>query len=371
MECIFCGPVNEYVNLANSFSQDLSETLLVGVRALFLSLAGVWVTITGLKLIVGAIDSRKIAHEFIYLIIAAGLLNAQGADMANTIYRASLSTMAGAAAMVLTTGALATKTDIAGNTATPPDAPRSQIAGLEGMTMLISTAEQSMRVMLTAAGVMWEHGKFGWIAAPLIILPYGLHLIIFSSQIVISIFRILLISLFSPLMMMAVGFGFMRSLMTSGLRTLLASMLILFASTAALALCMYGVASLNMGDALVDGSVKAMIAADNPRLWVVIIMGWVGLVLQGEAVAIASALAQSSLTGQTAAALTGATLLPVWGALKGTVWGGKMAAKGAKWAAGKNIDAMGQMANTMAGDGGGGGKSALRERMNNPGIDVR
>lgn len=367
-ECIFCGPVNEYITLADSFSQDLSETLLVGVRALFISLAGVWVTITGLKIIIGAIDGRKSTHEFIYLIIAAGLLNAQGADLANTIYRASLSTMAGAAAMVLTTGAVSENTSP--KVKIPPDSASSQITGLDGLTMLIYTAEESMGDVLTAAGILWGEGKFGYVAAPLLLLPYGLHLIIFSAQIVVSIFRVLLISLFSPLMMMAFGFGFMRNLTSNGLKTLLASMLILFASTAALAVCLYGVRSLNLGDEIASEAVEEMAQSDNPRLWVVIIMGWVGLVLQGEAVAIASGLAQSMLTGGTAAALTGGALLPVWGALKGTVWGAKVAAKGAAVATGRNAGGMADMANTMAGDHGGGtGKSALRHRLDNPGID--
>lgn len=358
-ECIFCGPVNEYVNLANSFSQDLSETLLFGVRALFLSLAGVWVTITGLKMIIGAIDEKKIAHEFLYLIIAAGLLNAQGADLANTIYRASLSTMAGAAAMVLTAGPLAENTNP--KATTPPDSTESDISGLDGLTMLIYTAEISMGDVLTAAKVLWGEGDFGYVAAPLLLLPYGLHMIIFSAQIVISIFRVLLISLFSPLMMMALGFGFMRSLTTSGLKTLLASMLILFASTSALAVCLYGVRSLHIGDAIETGAVEEMAEADNVRLWVVIIMGWVGLLLQAEAVAIASALAQSALSAQTAAAMTGAALLPVFGAAKLGMGALGNFASNVSPHASKGIDAL---RGKPSGD-----KGSLSDRLDNPGID--
>lgn len=359
VECIFCGPVNEYVNLANSFSQDLSATLLFGVRALFLSLAGVWATLTGLKIIIGAIDEKKIAHEFIYIIIAAGLLNAQGTDMANTIYRASLSTMAGAAAMVLTTGPLAENSDLKAKT--PPNSTDSQIDGLDGMSTLIYTAERSIREVKFAAGVLWKEGDFGYIAAPLLIIPYGILIVLFAAELIVSIFSILLISLFAPAMMMAFGFGWLRSLTTSGLKATIAVILILFASSAALAFCLYGVRSLGLDQAIKNDEIESMARSDNVKLWVVIIMGWVGVLLLGRATAIATSLAQSALDGRTTAALAGGAMLPVLGAVKlGMGALGNFASNVSPHAA-KGIDAL---RGKPSGD-----KGSLSDRLDNPGID--
>lgn len=351
--------MNEYVNLANSFSQDLSETLLVGVRALFISLAGIWATLTGLKIIIGAIDEKKIAHEFIYIIIAAGLLNAQGTDMANTIYRASLSTMAGAAAMVLTTGPLAENSDTKAET--PPNNADSQIDGLDGMSMLIYTAEQSLREVKFAAGVLWEKGKFGWVAAALLIFPYGILIILFAAELIVSIFSVLLISLFSPVMMMAFGFGFLRSLTTSGLKALLATILTLFATSAALALCLYGVRSLGLDQAIQADEIQEMARSDNVKLWVVIIMGWVGVLLLSRASAIANSLAQSALDGRTTAALAGAAMLPVFGAAKLGMGALGNFASNVSPHASKGIDAL---RGKPSGD-----KGSLSDRLDNPGID--
>lgn len=365
-ECIFCGPVNEYVNLANSFSQDLSETLLVAVTALFASLTGLWLSIAGIQIILGKLDGLKFAHEFSYLIIAAGLLNAQGADMANTIYRASLATMSGAAAMVLTVGPLADQTEPAADT--PPETTSSGIDNLDGMTMLVYTAEKGIRVMLDVAGNLWSENTEGKFLAVILALPYCILLILYTAQVLISIFRVLMLSLFSPLLMMAVGFGFLRPLMVSGLQTLLASFLVLFASTAALAVCLYGVATLGMGDPVNGPDISDMADFNSIKTWVIIIMGWVGFAFQTEGTSLANSIARSALTNQASAAIakgvSGTALAAAaspWKGGKALYKGGKSAYKGGKAVVG----AAQWTVNTLNSRG-----RSASERLDTPGIDT-
>ena len=58
--CFTCGVVNEYVTLANAFTQDLSTVLVDPLWVIFLSLAGLWIVIHGIKMVLGSESGRKI-----------------------------------------------------------------------------------------------------------------------------------------------------------------------------------------------------------------------------------------------------------------------------------------------------------------------
>lgn len=373
LECIFCPAVNKYVTLANSFSQDLSATLSTPIIAIFVALVGVWLSITGIRIILGSLDSRKFALEGAYIIIAAGLLSSQGTQMANTVYSATLSTMAGASAMVLTVGPLGKQVEATKFVKSPTDTAGSEINNLDGLGMLVYTAENGVFGLFSMAGSIWDQGGFTnplpLVAATMMVLPYALLMVAYAAQVLICVFRVLMISLFSPMLVAALGFDFLRAMTWSGLRALLASFMVLFASTAALAVCLYGVAMLEIGKAEATSAVAPLAEFDSVGLWLVIILGWCGMAFQSEGVGLANSITGAQLTNTAAGILTAGATATGLGFLK---FGQKRAMNFAG-----NVAPFAQQGIDMlrgkpsAGGGGNSGGSSLRDRVNNPGIDVR
>ncbi|HCK18363.1 MAG TPA: hypothetical protein DHW36_07590, partial [Thalassospira sp.] len=72
--CLTCDVVTEYVDLANSFTQNLSTVLLDPMWFIYLSVVGLWIVIHGGKMIMGKGDLIGFAHEFAFIIIAGLLL---------------------------------------------------------------------------------------------------------------------------------------------------------------------------------------------------------------------------------------------------------------------------------------------------------
>ncbi|GAB3128396.1 hypothetical protein [Novispirillum itersonii] len=373
LECIFCPAVNKYVTLANSFSQDLSATLSTPIIAIFGALVGVWLSIAGIRIILGSMDSRKFALEGAYIIIAAGLLSSQGTQMANTIYAASLSTMAGASAMVLTTGPLGKQIKDANvSVSSSADTSGSQIANLDGLGMLVYTAENGVFGLFSMAGAIWDQGGFTnplpLVAATMMVLPYALLMVAYAAQVLICVFRVLMISLFSPMLVAALGFDFLRAMTWSGLRALLASFMVLFASTAALAVCLYGVATLGIGKAEPTSAVAPLAEFDSVGLWLVIILGWCGMAFQSEGVGLANSITGAQLTNTAAGILTAGATATGLGFLKfGQKRAFQIAGNVAPFAQ-QGIDML-RGKPSAGGGGGNSGGSSLRDRVNTPGID--
>lgn len=371
LECIFCPVVNKYVTLANSFSQDLSATLSTPIISIFVALVGVWLSIAGIRIILGSLDSRKFALEGAYIIIAAGLLSSQGTQMANTVYSATLSTMAGAAAMVLTVGPLGEQVAATKFVKSPTDTAGSEINNLDGLGMLVYTAENGVFALFRKAGLVWDQGSvlsnpLPLVAAILMILPYALLLVAYAAQVLICVFRVLMISLISPMLVAALGFDFLRAMTWSGLRALLASFMVLFASTAALAVCLYGVAALNIGQDPTTSEISATAEFDDLGLWLVIILGWCGMAFQAEGVGLANSITGAQLTNTAAGILTAGATATGLSFLK---FGQKRAINLAENLAPYAQQGMDTLRGKPSSDGSGSGGRSLRERVDNPGID--
>lgn len=296
--CLTCEVVTEYVNLANSFTQKLSSVLLDPMWFIYLSVVGLWIVIHGGKMILGKGDLLGFAHEFVFVIIAAVLLAGQGPTLVDAIYEMALSTMSAAAGVVL----LASMESGSG-TATIPAA----AASLDGMSQLVFIAEKGLVTVLKIAFEIWASISLGNLMAGvygvLLALPYFLLIIFYFSQVVVTIFRVMMFAALSPILMLALGFGWGRGMAVTGLRTVFAAFMVLFGSTLALSLCLYGVASL---DVLNTANVREISSIQNPALWVAIVLGWMGTAFMTEATGMANSIAGSQLTNTAAGTLSGA-----------------------------------------------------------------
>ncbi|MCW9033501.1 MAG: hypothetical protein OQK35_03175 [Alphaproteobacteria bacterium] len=309
IECFTCPVVDQYVSLANQFTQDLSEVMLGPMWFIFLSITGLWIVMHGIRMILGKGDLGGLVHELIFVIIAAGLLSGQGPILVNLIYKSALSTMSGAASVVLTAGGMfAGKTQIA----PPPqtDLAPSAIENLDGMRGLVATAEEGVFKIFTMGGEILASATLTdpspIIFALALVAPYAILLIVYFAQVVVSIFRVMMFAALSPILMLALGFGWGRDTALSGLRTLFAAFMVLFGATVALAVCLYGVTSLGVANPEEVGfNARLIVSMDNPKLWVAIILGWLGTAFLAEATGMANSIAGSQLTNQAAAVITG------------------------------------------------------------------
>ena len=291
--CFTCEIVDEYVDLANSFTQDLSDALIGPMWALFLAIVGVWVIIQGLRMAVNQTTIIDFTKELVFVLIASLLLSGQGPDLINAIYSASLKIMGSAATVALQVGDDNARNVVSYNT----------IGG--GMTSLVRTAEDGVFKVFGMAEEIAARAKLTdpmpLLYSAVLVIPYFLVLIVYFSQVVISIFRVMMLATLSPYLMLAFGFGWGRNMAMAGLRTLLSSFMVLFGATAALAVMLYAVRGLDIGNAQ---NPMGEISITNTKYLVAVAMGWLGTAFMTEATGMANSISNSSLTNTSAAVIT-------------------------------------------------------------------
>ncbi|WP_143589766.1 hypothetical protein [Thalassospira mesophila] len=260
-----------------------------------------------------------------FITIGAGLLSSQGAILVNLIYNTSLATMGGAAAVVLKAAATA------GGEAN--DLIKESSADYTGITQLVFVAEVGFRAVIGMAFEVWSKFSLGNLMAGvygvLIALPWLLLMVIYFSQIAVSIFRVMMLAALSPYLMMGIGFGWSRGMVVQGLKSLFAAYMVLFGATLAVGLVLYAVAALNL-----DGFVDASGDLQDMKIFVPIVLGWMGFAFVTEATGMANSIAQSQFTNSAVAAMTGGALATGMSAIN-SVKSGRLlnAAKGASGAA--------------------------------------
>ncbi|MGE4278213.1 MAG: hypothetical protein AB7G62_01415 [Magnetospirillum sp.] len=290
--CWTCEPVQSYVDLSQEFVDKLDVTLHTPMLILFSSLAGLWIVVSGVKLALHMTDKQRIIQDFVFISITGVLLGSQSNGLISFVYSSALSVMGGASASVFS---------IAGGAVSS--------SGYSGLAALAASAEQAMVTVFQTAQAIVQAGSLYklhyYFYALILVLPYFLLAVAYASQIVVSIFRATMVGVFSPFLFMAFAFGWGRDMAKAGAKTLLASTLVLFASTAAVALCVYGATALQLDPTkLVDAEVAKFLKISNPKLLVILFLGWAGTALLAEGTSIANSIAQTALTNAAAGIMT-------------------------------------------------------------------
>lgn len=298
-DCFTCAIVAEYVDLANGYTQELSTALVSAMQTAFLAYIGIWVIVHGYRMILLKATVSDMGKESIFVFISGLLLFGSGPGLVNAVFIASLKMMGAAAATAL----LVSNKDIVG-----PE-PSVETLGA-GMTELVRVAEEGViSVIRLAYQIAKSVGWTNWLPvlfAIVLIVPYVIVLIVYFAQVVVSIFRLTMLATLSPFMMLGFGFGWGREIATKGIRTVISSFMVLFGSTLALGIMLYGVTSLGLKDmAEVDAGEFANLS--NAKFLVAIAMGWLGTAFMTEATSIANSITGSQLSNQAAAIITAGT----------------------------------------------------------------
>nr|CAM74177.1 membrane protein [Magnetospirillum gryphiswaldense MSR-1] len=319
--CWTCKPLEKYVELTQSFTDDLSSTLHEPMLMLFASLAALWVVVSAIKLPLRLTDKWKIIQDFVFITITGLLLGSQANALISYVYSSALEIMGGSSAAVFS---------IAGD--------GQASTGKTGLVALAANGELAVVKVFQAATTIAQAGSLydpqNYVYALVLVVPYFLLVVAYSAQVVVAIFRATMVGVFAPFLFMAFAFGWGRDMAKAGAKTLLASILVLFACTAALALTIYGVKGLPLEPTgLVGDEMAKFTSISNPDFLVILFLGWAGTALMAEGTAIANSIAQTALTNTAAGIMTA-------GAAASAVMMGKKAMPAAQMA-GKAAGALG------------------------------
>jgi hypothetical protein len=287
--CLMDGTVEEYVTLANDFTQDISAVLVTPMQSIFIAFASLWVVIQGLRLVMAISSPSQIIKEFAFLCIAWLLLSQQGPNLVNNLFDASLKVAGSGAAVVMDTAS--SKNKEAAGTFDP--------TGLGGMADLVCYTEKAVTNVVGISGTIMKQttltNPLPIVYGLILLIPYIMVLIVYFAQVVMAIFRVLFLATISPYLMMAFGFGFFREEAINGLRTLLSSFLVLWGATVAVAVLVYSVVGLDakLDDVLNNGEGLSLL---NEAFLVPVALGWVGTAFLTEATAIANSITRSTLS---------------------------------------------------------------------------
>ena len=333
--CVSCRLVAQYADIANLYVSDLSDRILPAMVILFASLVGLWVIIQAYRIMLGFLSPEELYRELVFVSMGSILLSAFGADFVDKVYHASLAIIGSASEIAFV---LADKPDLEKVGIT------TELQEYQNLMSLIYTVEQSVRKVLNLAGsILTEGGKgiLNVFYALVLILPYFLVGVVYFSQLVTSVFRLMILAALSPFLMLAYAFNWGRPMVHSAIRTLLSSVVIMFAVTAAVAMVVYAVDRQNI-DAL-----PAELNIMDSELILLIILGWMASGFMTEATHIANSITSSSLSNTGVGVLTaGAT------ATAGFTWPQKNKANPLAWGRGygnarkaflENKDGYGQM----------------------------
>ena len=230
--------ITEYIDLANRFTSALSESLLPGIQVLFGAIVGLWLVISALRIAVAGHDLQEFGRDLIYVTIAFTLLWGQGPDLVNQIFQAALSVMGSAASIALNVG------NVLGHQTHVPD-------GVNGLIALVDAAEQGIiAVVQQAVTIMGEGNWRYWlpyIYGLVLLIPFVLLILGYSAQVIVSIFRLVMIASISPFLMLSYGFGWGRGMALEGFKLMIGTFIVLYGATAAVGIILFGVRALDVG----------------------------------------------------------------------------------------------------------------------------
>jgi type IV secretion system protein TrbL len=327
---------------------------------LFSSLVVLWIVIIAYRLQLKQVDASEITKGAVYIIITAILFSSQPSGFISQVYTASINIMTASAKVAF---------EVVGGTVKEGD--------YTGLAALAAAGEESVLKVFQIAAAVATAGRLfniaNWIYAAFLVIPYFLLVVAYASQVVVAIFRAMMVALLAPFLFLAFAFGWGRGMAWSGLKTLLGAMLVLFASTAALALIIYAAGNINVEPgSLEKEKLNEFASLTNPQFILIMALGWIGTALMTEGVSLANSIAGTALTNTAAGLMTAGAAATGLGAAKAGLHGANPFTMGRRFtggldAASKELGGWAAMGKGAAGVAGAaaGGVASLVDKFKN------
>ncbi len=294
--CILCGVAESFFDKSEKFVEAISLAFISDFQIIFASATILWLTLQGIEIASGRKEAMQVfLKESPNIFIAWALLYLNPNGTILLIFNLVNEIMTGISIKVFEVGGV----PVAG-------------AGLAG---LINSVEEGVNKILDISlDILSTTGILDpiipLIMSGLLILPYALILIAYLSQIIVSLFRLIVLALFAPFLFLAYGFGFTQDMTKTGIKTTIATIMVMTSSTLCVSMLFFIVDSLKIH----DGNFK--VQWSDPDLQLAILAGWAFTALLAEGTSLANSLAQSSLTNAAAGLMSAGMGMAGLGAMK-------------------------------------------------------
>ena len=346
-KCISCGIAEVYLDLTKDYVEKIKGKLIGPIKVLFLSLALLWTVFSGMKTMTGNYQGRQFCMDLLFIVVGWTLLvyilggsNNPDDDISifENIYHTALDVMGGLATVALNT-----------NLASEAGA---QSSYNDPFIKMLYSCELAIRRVVFSAASYWSAEGAGWavykwIYPLLLIIPYMFMLLLFFAKIVVAIFRVMLIALASPFIVLGFSFPWGRKVGAAAIESVVGAIMVMFAASAAMGLVLFGVDSFFGGTKLltsadISAGVDGGLFGSDTQLLTAIALGWVGAGLMHESISITNSMVGTAFSSEAAATIQrgGALTLglgklaTVFAGKKALDLGGRAAAKGALGLAG-------------------------------------
>lgn len=332
--CPTCTIALTFAQNSEMFVTGLAEALNPSMLVIFAAVTGLWVSISGLKIVMGKLDLISFGHELFFVILAGGLLAGQS-GVVTQVYKTGINTISGASSLVM---------DAARNTGgdssvplkgednnttlfklTSPNAASKVIQTYKtendkevgdeylGIVRLLYATENGFLAVMDMGKEIYMSFSLGNLTGPLagllIMLVWLILILVYLSQVLVTLFRVMVLSGMSPFLLLAVGFGWARGMVWASLKALMAAGMVLYGATIAIGFCLFSVSVIDMSK--VDGI--SMGTFFTSAGFTAVLVGYMGIIFVTEATAIANSIAQSQFTNTAAAAIVGGTMGAAFG----------------------------------------------------------
>lgn len=320
MSCKTCDLAVTFAQNSQGFITSLSEVLYLPMLLIFAGVVGLWLSVSGLKIVMGKLNLLDFGHELFFVIVAGGLLAGQQNGLVITVYDAGINTISGASGMVMQAavknqgskeipgegGSQQTLNDIHQNAQTSNDLTAPEYKKYRGIVELLATTENGFRFIMNKAKDLYLSFSVGNLTGPLsglLIMAIWLILIlVYFSQVLVTLFRVMVLAGLAPFLLLAVGFGWARGMVWQSLKTLIGAGLALYGATLAIGFCLFSVGQI---PAEADFGFGTFFTGHG---FTAVLVGFMGIIFVTEATAIANSIAQSQFTNAAAAAMVGGAL---------------------------------------------------------------
>ncbi len=285
--CISCKIFREYEFHAEKVIDGFFASFNGGMLTLFVAILTVWIVFQGIKMAIGTIDIQGAGQQFVFILLGFTFLQGLSLGLAQQVLDTSVSIMSGLSIKILSLGV-------------------DNLSEDGGLVALIGAVEGVLRKVFSVAEAIIENSEWPYMKelfyAAALVLPYALLMILFLAHITTALLRLTVLTLISPLVVLAASFPWGREMVWSAVRVVLTAILTLFSVSTVFAIIISLVSGLNVGDSNTTATEAGNVLSGSYLL--AVILGWMATALLSEITSMVGSIG-GAMGGAAAAMMTG------------------------------------------------------------------